>query len=243
MENYLGFIEFFVVALFALAGASLNWSAGGSTGKRKRSGRSSKARAGRPDGQSLLPRPRHPERQHRLHQRHPEAIERQAFVHQGHGLAEQFCRYHRPRIKRRVFQRPDDARRRLRCERCARPAIRCVSARPWRRLERPASALADRTSRPGRARLPSRRRASYRIAVPSCVAPRDHCQSVKPCFERRIAAVHVEIAVALPAQMRMVQRDLNARAWRDRPPPMIAVFVECESLLRDRRSEPRAPCR
>ena len=55
----------------------------------------------------------------------------------------------------------------------------------------------------------------------------------KTAFERRVTPVHVEIAVALPAQMRLVERDLHPRAGRDRPPAMIAALVQRECLLRD----------
>lgn len=56
----------------------------------------------------------------------------------------------------------------------------------------------------------------------------------KTCFERRVAAVHIEVAIPLPAQMRMIERHLNTRAWRNRPPLVITVFIENKRLLRYR---------
>ena len=54
----------------------------------------------------------------------------------------------------------------------------------------------------------------------------------KTPFQRRVAAIHVEIAVALPAKMGLIEGHLDPRARRDRPPPMIACFVQGERLLR-----------
>ena len=53
-------------------------------------------------------------------------------------------------------------------------------------------------------------------------------------FQWRIAAVHVEIAIALPAHMRAIECHLDARARRDGPPRVIAIFVEREGVSRDR---------
>ena len=136
MDGYLGFIEFFVVAMFAMAWGILELVC-------RRLDRKKEAERAKQQNETravlsrrvLPPSPRHPEWQHRLYDRPPEAIQRQAFVHQGHRLAEQFGRDHRARIERRVFQGLDDARG-VRCGRCGRRASPCGSGPPWRRLER-----------------------------------------------------------------------------------------------------------
>ncbi len=91
MDDYLGFIEFFVVAMFVMAWGVLELV--GRRLDRKKEAERAKQRGRDPailDGALLSPRPRHPERQHRLYDRHPEAIQRQAFVHQCHGFIQQF---------------------------------------------------------------------------------------------------------------------------------------------------------
>ena len=142
-------------------------------------------------------------------------------MHQGHGLAEQFGRHHRTRIERRVFQRSDDAApsSSLRTLRATRQPVR-LSVDQRRRLEGLHPALRIEGQRQiDPAAVAALRLVEDRGAVAHRAArplPVD-----KALFERRIAAVHVEIAVALPAQMRVIQRDLDPRAWRDRPPAMI----------------------
>jgi len=70
MDGYLGFVEFFVVALSRWLGSSLNWWDDGWTGKRQPSSQNGRRR------RSDLPEgTRHPERKHRLHHRKLEPIE------------------------------------------------------------------------------------------------------------------------------------------------------------------------
>ena len=89
MDDYLGFIEFFVVAMFVMAWGVLELVGKRLEKRRKPNGQSRRTRARHPRWRLLSPRPRHPERQHRLYDRHLEAIQRQAFVHQCHGFIQQ----------------------------------------------------------------------------------------------------------------------------------------------------------
>src|ERR1700752_1628186 len=78
--------------------------------------------------------------------------------------------------------------------------------------------------------------APQRLVQDGCTVTRRGARPLpigKAAFERRVTLVHIEIPVALPAQMRPVELDLPPCAGANRPPAMIAVLVQREYLLCD----------
>jgi hypothetical protein len=233
MDGYLGFIEFFVVALFAMSWGVLEL-VGRRLDRKKEAERAKEHNSTpSPSDTCLFPCPRHPERQHRLHHRHCKPIERQVFVHQRHRLAEQLGRYYGTRIERRVFEGFDDTRCALATNASSDTPAAALQGNHRRRHERLHLAVRIECHRKVDAAAVAALRfiKDYRAVLHRAARPLPVAEAL---FKRRVAAVHVEITVALPAQMRMIEGDLNPRAWRDRPPQMMTVFAERERLLRYR---------
>ena len=180
-----------------------------------------------PDQEALDPRlapARHPERQQQPDPGGAEAVEGQALVHRRDRPPEQPGVDHRAGVEGRVLQRLAQGGRLAglapgaggACARACRGRRRAAAARGARRCRRGGSAAPAtcRCRRGGACRRGPR--------PPAPGGARHQSQLDEARLQRLVAGVGVEIAGAGPAQGGPLQRDLDPRERRDRPPAMAA---------------------